>query len=455
MRRLRAFEGGRTVFMIVSVAISTTVAFQRYFTTIRTLVTVVQTQQLPFLAAAIAYYAFVSLIPLLIVGLTIATVLAGEAVANQLLTGVGEFVTPEGADLLEETLLSGAGRGGVTALGLGVLVWSGLRIFRGLDIAFSRVYGLGAPKGLVAQLRDALIVVSAIGLGIGVTVLASALIPVALIPYSGYLASLSLLFFLPIVFFPVYYVLPDYPVTTREAIPGAVTAGIGWTALSAAFGIYASQATTFQLYGVLGGVLLLLVWFYFGGLLVLVGAGLNAVLAGRFRDRQLQQEGERLHTQRATMSEGDGEPDDGDESHDDVASAGRERGRTSEERRRRADAVTQTEIDELRREIDDLEEHIEDRTVHREDIEGDLRQYVRRRVRRGHAHGWGPYLVLLYGTAMTLGAFYFLSGGWAVLAMLVIWLSTLGLYALMLIVGITITAAGVPGRLIDKLRNLR
>lgn len=429
------------------------VAYQRPFTTLRTLLTVVQTQQLPFLAAAIAYYAFVSLIPLLIVGLTIATVLAGEAVANQLLTIVGEFVTPEGADFLEETLLSGAGRGGITALGLGVLVWSGLRIFRGLDIAFSRVYGLGAPKGIVAQLRDALIVVLAIGLGIGAAILAGALIPVALLPYSGYLGSVALLVVLPIVFFPLYYILPDYPVTAWEAVPGALLAGVGWTVLSAAFGIYAAQATTFQLYGVLGGVLLLLVWFYFGGLLVLIGAGLNAVLAGRFRDRQLQQEGEQLNTQRATMSEGDGEPDNGDESHDDVASA--ERGRASEERRHRADAVTQTEIDELRRELDELEENIEDRTVHREDLEGDLRQYVRRRVRRGHAHGWGPYLVLLYGTAMTLGAFYFLSGGWAILAMFVIWLSTLGLYALMLIVGITITAAGVPGRLIDKLRNLR
>ena len=76
-------------------------------------------------------------------------------------------------------------------------------------------------------------------------------------------------------------------------------------------------------------------------------------------------------------------------------------------------------------------------------------------MRRGHARGWGPYLVLLYGTAMTLGGFYFLSGVWAVLAMLVIWLSTLGLYALMVIVGIVTTTVGLPGRILDRLRNLR
>ena len=54
------------------------------------------------------------------------------------------------------------------------------------------------------------------------------------------------------------------------------------------------------------------------------------------------------------------------------------------------------------------------------------------------------------GTAMTLGAFFFLRGGWAILAMLVVWLSTLGLYALMLIVGTTVTVAGLPGRLRDR-----
>ena len=113
------------------------------------------------------------------------------------------------------------------------------------------------------------------------------------------------------------------------------------------------------------------------------------------------------------------------------------------------------ELDALRDRIDEFESEIDDRTVHREEIESDLKRYVRRRVRRGKARGWGPYLVLLYGTVMTLGAFYFLSGIWAILAMLVVWLSTLGLYALMVVVGVTVTALGVPGKAIDRLRDFR
>jgi hypothetical protein len=89
--------------------------------------------------------------------------------------------------------------------------------------------------------------------------------------------------------------------------------------------------------------------------------------------------------------------------------------------------VDPAELEALRDEIDAVAADLEEVSVAREDLESDLRQYVRWRQRRGHARGWGPYLVLLYGTFMTLGAFYFLSGGVAILAMLVVWLSTLGL----------------------------
>jgi Flp pilus assembly protein TadB len=111
------------------------------------------------------------------------------------------------------------------------------------------------------------------------------------------------------------------------------------------------------------------------------------------------------------------------------------------------------QVTELREAVEDLESRIEDHTVHRSEIESDLKQYVRSRIRRGHARGWGPYLVLLYGTAMTIGAFYLLSGGWAILAMVVVWLSTLGLYMLMVLAGLAVGGLSVPRRVVDTVRN--
>lgn len=100
-------------------------------------------------------------------------------------------------------------------------------------------------------------------------------------------------------------------------------------------------------------------------------------------------------------------------------------------------------------------EALEQRTVPRSEVEGELRRYVRDRVRRGHARGWGPYVVLLYGVVMTVAAFYLLSGGWAVLAMFVVWTSTLGLYALMLLVGAGVGMARLPGRVGERVSEFR
>jgi len=108
------------------------------------------------------------------------------------------------------------------------------------------------------------------------------------------------------------------------------------------------------------------------------------------------------------------------------------------------------DVSELADDLDDLETRIDEKTVHRDDIRSELRRYVRKRQRRGHATGWGPYLVLLYGTAMTVAAFFYLGDIWAIVAMLVIWLSTLGLYVFMLVLGAFL---GV-GRRLAGLRDL-
>jgi hypothetical protein len=74
-------------------------------------------------------------------------------------------------------------------------------------------------------------------------------------------------------------------------------------------------------------------------------------------------------------------------------------------------------------------------------------------MRRGHARGWGPYLVLLYGTVLTLGAFTFLEGVYAIAAMVVLGLSTLGLYTLFILVGVGLNLIGTPGKALDYARR--
>lgn len=109
------------------------------------------------------------------------------------------------------------------------------------------------------------------------------------------------------------------------------------------------------------------------------------------------------------------------------------------------------ELRELREDLDEFEDDVEARTVKRAMLESELKRYIRWRQRKGHARGWGPYLVLLYGTVMNLGAFYYLEGLWAILAMVVLWLSTLGLYTLMVLVGFGLYLLSIPGRARERL----
>jgi membrane protein len=419
---------------------------------VRSLAALVRDEQLSFLAAAIAYYAFVSLVPLVLLSIAVASAVAGQAFASQVISLFQEFLTAEAASLLEGALASARGRSSATIVGLAVLLWSGLRLFRGLDVAFSRVYRADRPVPLLTQVRNALVVLGGIGVALAATALLATVLPLTETAYPRVVGPVFLFAVLTATFFPLYYVFPDRAVTVREAMPGAVLAATGWVLLSLGFGIYADNAAAFQIYGVIGGVLLVLTWFYFGGLLVLLGAALNATLSERSRDRQVQQGPLREATQGMSESE---EPPAGDENDGERESESDGDAEDAGVSTVEPESVDYADFAALRRELEELEEDVEERTVHRDDLESDLKRYVRKRVRRGHARGWGPYLVLLYGTIMTIGAFYFLSGGWAILAMLVIWLSTLGLYTLMVLVGVTFSAAGLPRRAIDRLRKLR
>ncbi|MFB6146521.1 MAG: YihY/virulence factor BrkB family protein [Halobacteriaceae archaeon] len=373
-----------------------------------------RTLGVPFLAAAIAYYTFVSMVPLLLVGLAVGSALGGAALADYAVTATQDLLTPTGRDLLTSALTEESGRRPATVAGTALLLWSGLRVFRGLDVAFSRVYDTRTVKRLDEQVFEAVLVLAVGAVTVATVVgLAGVLPSLRSGPLAAVVSRVGLVVGLSAAFLPVYYAFPDTDVSLREALPGTVLAAVGSTVLTEGFRAYARVASTAELYGVLGGVVLLVTWFYVAAIVIILGAILNAVLAGR--------------------TDGD-EETTGDE----------EEG-----------AETAPDLVTLARTVERVETRLDEQTVDRADLEADLRRYVRRRSRRSHARGWGPYLVLLYGTAMTLGAFYYLSGAWAVLAMVVVWLSTLGLYALALLVGAGLSAVGVSGRLLDAVREWR
>ena len=256
--------------------------------TVQRIVGLARAEEISFLAAAIAYYAFISLLPALLIALAVASAVGGEALVDYVLAGSEEFLTPAGQAVVRDALANAAGRTGATLAGSVVLLWSTLRVFRGLDTAFSRVYGTVGADTLLGELRDAAVVLLTIGLSIAAMFGVGAVIG-AFSLGSRVTGLLGLLLGLVLVFFPLYYVFPDVDLGIVEVLPGTALAAVGWVALQALFQLYAAAAPQYELYGVIGGVLLLVTWFYLAANVVLLGVVVNATLA----DRQGQGPGSR------------------------------------------------------------------------------------------------------------------------------------------------------------------
>ncbi|WP_439027677.1 YihY/virulence factor BrkB family protein [Haloarchaeobius sp. DT45] len=244
-------------------------------------VALARAEQLTFLAAAIAYYAFVSLIPLVVLAVAVATSIGGEDLATQVTLAAGDVLTPASQEVLLEVLTATEGRSATTVVGLLVLVWSGLKVFRAMDLAFSEVYGNGNGHSMVDKLVDASLGLAAVGAAALVAVAVVTFVQIGDVPFEGGISASISLLALAFAFYPLYYLFPDEHVGWREALPGALLAATGWTVMSVVFNWYASYAGAASLYGFFGAILLLVTWLYFGALVLLVGATLNAVLAGR------------------------------------------------------------------------------------------------------------------------------------------------------------------------------
>ena len=75
----------------------------------------------------------------------------------------------------------------------------------------------------------------------------------------------------------IYYFGPDADQDWAWITPGAIAATILWLVISLLFKLYVANFTDYEgSYGTVGGVIVVLLWFYVSGIAVLTGAELNA-----------------------------------------------------------------------------------------------------------------------------------------------------------------------------------
>ena len=240
-------------------------------------------------AALIAYWAFFSLFPLLLVFVSIlGFVLQGDPAAQRTieqsaLSRFPIFGVHPGA-------LRGSGIG--LAIGLAGTLLSGLGVTLATENALQTVYMVPRtrrPSFLSARWRGLKLLVAA-GLLQVLSTVASGVVsggfggPVLVV--AG--IALSLLLNLAL-FFVVFRVLIPGVVRSRELWPGIVIAAVGWEVLQSVGGLYVAHVVkgAGQTYGSFATVIGLLAWLYLGARVVVYAAEINVVVTRQLWPRSI------------------------------------------------------------------------------------------------------------------------------------------------------------------------
>ena len=258
----------------------------------------------PRLGASLAFYTLLSLAPLLIVLIAVATLAFGpQAARGQLVWQIQDLVGPEGAKAIQAILqASYKPAAGITAaiLGFLTLLWGASAVAVELRDALNtiwhapsedttriasirhfmkdRLYGFGLVLGVgfvlfVSLLLNALI--AAVGHYFGQYLA----VPEAFLQAATSVASFIVTTFL---FAAIYKVLPNVPLKWSDVIVGAAFTSFVFTLGKQLIALYLGKASIGSAYGAAGSLVVALVWVYYSAQLFFLGAEFTKVYARTF-----------------------------------------------------------------------------------------------------------------------------------------------------------------------------
>jgi membrane protein len=256
----------------------------RVVTLARAIVHEVRAENLTFMAGSIAYHAFLSLLPILVLVLAAISTFGDQSLVDAFLRLTQSVLTRGAGEVIVDELSATRGSLSASIVGGAVLIWGTLRIFRGLDQAFSDIYESEAENTFVDQVGDGVVVLGTFAVAILGGVIVNSVFPATGDPLLSVVRRLLFVGGLILTFLPMFYIFPDEDdVTVREVLPGVVLAAVGLTLFESVFQLYLAYRNPDEA-GVVTGIVLLLTWLYFSGLVILLGAVVNAVLANRSAD---------------------------------------------------------------------------------------------------------------------------------------------------------------------------
>lgn len=247
------------------------------------------------LAAAQAYYYLLAIVPLLILLLSILPYLQIDP--QRAVDFIGSVLPGEVASTFEETIVSvvSTPRGGLLTVGILGTLWSASNALNAFIEATNQAYDVEETRSFIKMKATAILLT----LFMLVAVIIALVLPIfggAIIDminsFMNLPSQMEILFqvlrwvisiiVMSLVLACLYKFAPNKHFPFKEVWIGAIIATILWQLVSLGFSFYVSNFGSYNAtYGSLGGLIVLMLWFFLTGLILVVGAEINAILHKR------------------------------------------------------------------------------------------------------------------------------------------------------------------------------
>lgn len=247
------------------------------------------------LSAELAYYFLLSLFPFLIFLITLLAYLPlSEA---DVLATITQYAPKESMVLIETTLnqILSKQNGGLLSFGIIATLWSASNGINAIVRALNRAYDVEenrsflVARGMAIVLTIAMVFVILIALllpvfgkQIGLFISATYGLSDEFLSIWNAIRWLLSGLILFIVFSALYFIAPNKRLQIKYVLPGSLFATVGWIIVSLAFSFYVSNFSNYSgTYGSLGGIIILMIWFYISGMIIVLGGEINGLLHKR------------------------------------------------------------------------------------------------------------------------------------------------------------------------------
>ncbi|MDI7774824.1 YihY/virulence factor BrkB family protein [Asticcacaulis sp. EMRT-3] len=262
--------------------------------------------KVPRLGAALAFYSVLSIGPLLLIVIAIASLFFGhEAVAGYLVAEIQAMIGERGAHAIQSILrhrqhaTDSQGGGWATAIGLITLLISSTGFFAQLQDALNTIWNVDhMPRGHWIWFVKKRLLSFAMILGVGLILLVGLVISALLAAFTTQVSSVvpSWLLHLSntafsfcvaaLMFAMVYKFLPDVNIKWRDVGVGAIITAILFETGKFLISLYLSHSAFGTAYGAAGSLIVLLVWIYYSTQVFFLGAEFTQVYA-RFMGEEI------------------------------------------------------------------------------------------------------------------------------------------------------------------------